>query len=423
MARFVVEKTSEERGGWGVFDQQQRVHGEAASFLAALKRDDRAPNTIRAYALGVAHFLSWLDERGIASGGVTRAVVGEYVQDFRFGRKGGSVRVSPSYVGKVNPRTRKPHASAERQPRTVNHRLTVIGRFFAHLIARDTERGEGRWLGRPNPVPERRRAGPRQAGMIGRDAPRRGRRDEMRLREPRRLPRAIDPALAEELIAASRSWRDRALLTLLWRTGQRVGDWDDGDGHGVLGMRLSDFQRAKGMIVVRLKGARDEHRVPVTDDFWPLFQRYLLVERGDWPGCDAAWLGQRRGRGRPLRYPAFEAALRASGRRIGANVNAHMFRHAVAQAVVESSGPEVAQALLGHRQIGTTIDAYTRVDSGRLVEGVIHAKSLFDLDGRDAATVAPASTQSSAIGPGGRYAFDYDAVTIAELERIASDSA
>jgi hypothetical protein len=84
------------------------------------------------------NFLSWLDVRGIALGGVSRAVVGEYIQDFRFGRKGGAVRVSPSYAGKVNPRTRKPCASAEPQPRTVNHRLTVIGRFFAHLIARDT---------------------------------------------------------------------------------------------------------------------------------------------------------------------------------------------------------------------------------------------------------------------------------------------
>jgi integrase/recombinase XerD len=189
-------------------------------------------------------------------------------------------------------------------------------------------------------------------------------------------------------------------------------------------MRLSDFHRSEGMIVVRLKGARDEHRVPVTDDFWPLFQRYLLVERGDWPECDAAWLGQRRGRGRPLRYSAFEAALRALGHRIGANVNAHMFRHAVAQAVVDSSGPEVAQALLGHQEISTTIDTYTRMDPRRLVEGVIHAKYLFDLDGGEtAATGAPGSTPPAAIGPGGRYAFDYDAVTIAELERIATDGA
>lgn len=64
------------------------------------------------------------------------------------------------------------------------------------------------------------------------------------------------------------------------------------------------------------------------------------------------------------------------------------------------------------------------MDPRRLVEGVIQAKDLFDLDGGEtAATGAPGSTPPAAIGPGGRYAFDYDAVTIAELERIASDGA
>ena len=50
--------------------------------------------------------------------------------------------------------------------------------------------------------------------------------------------------------------------------------------HGILGMRLGDLDRRSGTIVVRLKGARDEHRVPVSDDFWPVFARYLGQERG-----------------------------------------------------------------------------------------------------------------------------------------------
>jgi len=40
---------------------------------------------------------------------------------------------------------------------------------------------------------------------------------------------------------------------------------------------------------VRLKGARDQHRVPVADDFWPLFARYISEERG------LAHLAERRG--------------------------------------------------------------------------------------------------------------------------------
>lgn len=420
MEPYTVEKTTEPGCGWAVVDRRGRPDPDAMSFLAALTRADRASSTIRGYALGVAHFLSWLGGRGVALGEVTRPLVGEYLLEFRFGAKGGAVRISPARAGVVNARTRKAAASEERQPRTVNHRLTVIGRFFAHLVERDTERGDGAWFGRSNPVPEARRAPPRPAGMAGRDAPRRGRRGEMRMREPRRLPRAIDATLASELIDGTRSWRDRALLTLLWRTGQRIGDWDETDGgHGLLGMRLSDCQRSQGIIVVRLKGARDEHRVPVTEDFWPLFARYLRLERGDWPTCDAAWMGQRRGRGRPLRYAAFEAALRTLGGRLGANVNAHMFRHAVAQAVLESSGPDVAQALLGHQHISTTIDAYTHVDMRRLVEAVADAKGLFDLD----RATEHARRSGAAKGPKRRYAFDYDAVTIAELEEIASDGA
>jgi hypothetical protein len=50
VARFVVDRTADESGGWAVVDARHRAHRDAASFLAALKRDDRAPNTIRAYA-------------------------------------------------------------------------------------------------------------------------------------------------------------------------------------------------------------------------------------------------------------------------------------------------------------------------------------------------------------------------------------
>jgi integrase len=371
--------------------------------------------------LGVVHFLTWLDARSIALDDVTRAAFGSYVAEFRFGPKAGAAAEALASRDRVD--REMPGTVAQRQPRTVNHRLTVLGRFFGHLIERDSERGGGTWFGRRSPVPERKRLGPRQAGVMGRDAPRRGRRAEMRMREPKRLPRAIEPQVAAGLIGAARSWRDKALLTLLWRTGQRVGDCGEGeaDGHGVLGMRLSDFDWVEGMVVVRLKGARDEHRVPVTPDFWPLFDRYLISERGCWPGCNAAWMGSRRGRGRPLSYAAFESALRALAAGTGVSVHAHMFRHAVAQAVVECSGIEVAQALLGHRQISTTIDIYTGAETPRLVEAVAHTKDLFDLDTRAGGRADRAST--AAIGPGGSYVFNYDAITIAELEQIASDGA
>jgi integrase len=126
-----------------------------------------------------------------------------------------------------------------------------------------------------------------------------GRCGELHRRVPQRLPARVEPAEVQALLGAARSARDRALLTLLWRTGQRIGDWSEEHGrHGVLGMRLADLDRASGTVVVCLKGARDEHRVPVSADFWPLYAAYVREERGlgapeqpAWVACGAAGVG------------------------------------------------------------------------------------------------------------------------------------
>jgi integrase/recombinase XerD len=249
-------------------------------------------------------------------------------------------------------------------------------------------------------------------GMPGRDAVKHGRRAEYRQRVPRRLPRRVEPEVAVRLIAAAGSERDRTLLTLLCRSGQRIGDWSGVHGqHGILGMRLGDLHRRSGTVVVRLKGSRDEHRVPVSDDFWPAFARYLGRARGLGEPEDPAWVMFRRGKGRPLSYAAFECALRTLSRRVGVRVTAHMFRHALAQAVVDVAGLKVAQELLGHAHISTTADTYARVDEPAMVAAVERARDLFDLQ---------AAMTSSSGEPGG-YVFPYDQATLAELEAAARE--
>ncbi len=148
--------------------------------------------------------------------------------------------------------------------------------------------------------------------MIGRDAPKRGPAGAFRRRVPRDIPKQLDPILIEQLIATARSWRDKAILTLLYRTGQRIGDWSAFAGrHGVLGMTLADIDERARTVTVRLRGPRDEHVVPITDDFWPLFQQYLTHERPTDPSLQAAWVGLRKGHGKPLSYAAFESSLRS----------------------------------------------------------------------------------------------------------------
>jgi len=312
---------------------------EAEEFLRHLEVLGRSGYTLRSYRLGMADFGSWLTEEGVSLAAVRRRHIEAYVGTFAVGRTAA----------------------------TVNHRLSVLASFFTFLIRRDTEVGEGAWTGRTSPVPAQADADVVLHRMAGRDAPVRRGRAELRRRLPRRLPREVDPDVAELLVREAGSWRDRAILLLLMRTGQRVGDWHPAHGrHGVLGMRLCDFDRRRSAIVVRLKGARDEHRVPVTGDFWPVFDGYLAEERGD-PSTDAAWVGHRRGAGKPLRYSAFEAAPRYLGDRLGVRVTAHMFRHGLAQQVFETAGVKVAQEILGHRHVSTTADTYAHVDQQTVV--------------------------------------------------------
>lgn len=247
--------------------------------------------------------------------------------------------------------------------------------------------------------------------MTGRDLPqRRPHRDGFRRRAPRVVPQRLDPLDIQKLIDTASSWRDKAILTLLSRTGQRIGDWSTLAGrHGVLGMTLDDVDRKRCTITVRLKGARDEHRVPVTDDFWPLLDRYLGKERRASHDLNALWVATRKGQGKPLSYPAFESSLRYIARKAGVAVHPHLFRHTLAQGVLETTGNiKVAQEILGHAHLSTTADLYMRVDQHAMVSALAAAKTSAD---RSTAQ----GTRST--GKATQYAFDYDDQTIAELER------
>jgi integrase/recombinase XerD len=167
------------------------------------------------------------------------------------------------------------------------------------------------------------------------------------------------------------------------------------------------------MITVRLKGARDEHRVPITDDFWPVFDRYLVHERLKSASTPAAWLGLRKGIGQPLTYAAFESSLRYTAQKIGLKVHAHMFRHTLAQGVLDTTGNlKVAQEILGHAHLSTTADLYMHVDHGAMVDALAAVKATFGQEQQPTCVPAKALPE--------RYAFPYDEITLEELEKAAT---
>jgi len=344
----------------------------------------------------MAHFFTWLGENSVEPEQVTRQIIGRYIADFGESEPHGAVAT------RTAPKTRS--------VRTVNHRLSVLASFFDFHIRRDTEDGTGPWCGRVNPASGKLLDRELRHGMMGRDLPPRTRqRDGFRRRVPYEVPKRIEPEDVEKLFDAASSFRDKAILTLLCRTGQRIGNWSEDAGrHGILGMSLLDVDRKRSLIVVRLKGARNEHRIPVTDDFWPVYERYLKEERRTAEDCEALWIALRKGRGKPLTYAAFESSLRYIGSKASVPVHPHLFRHTLAQGVLNLTGNlKVAQEILGHAHISTTADIYTRVDPVSLVTALAAVKSSFNATS-DPTVPAPSEER--------RYVFAYDADTIAELE-------
>ncbi len=397
MPTYYAKRSSDETGAhFGVYDGDGRVVPLCDKFLFQLRLRDCSVYTQRSYALGMAHFFTWLGENSIEPEQVTRQIIGRYIADFGESEPHGAVAT------RAAPRVRS--------ARTVNHRLSVLASFFDFHIRRDTEDGTGPWCGRTNPALGKLLDRERRHGMMGRDLPPRARqRDGFRRRVPYEVPKRIEPEDIQRLIDTASSFRDKAILTLLCRTGQRIGDWNESAGrHGILGMSLSDVDRKRGLIVARLKGARDEHRVPVTDDFWPVYERYLKEERRTTEDSEALWVALRKGLGKPLTYAAFESSLRYIGGKAGVPVHPHLFRHTLAQGVLDLTGNlKVAQEILGHAHISTTADIYTRVDPVSLVSAVEAVKSSFNAASDP---TVPAHSEER------RYVFAYDADTIAELE-------
>src|ERR1017187_1372372 len=370
-------------------------------FLTELSQRDCSVYTQRAYAIGLVHFFNWLHCSGVDPDQVTRQIVGNYIVEFSRGSRQGAV-VSRS-------------AQMPRQARTINHRISVLASYFDYRIRCDTEDGQGAWNGRINPASGNPLAEEPRHGMVGRDLPsRKQQRDGFRRRTPHTLPRRLEPSEIQKLIDTAASWRDKAILTLLSRTGQRIGDWSTIAGrHGILGMTLEDLDRKWHTITVRLKGARDEHRVPVTDDFWPLLDKYLSTERRSSGEIRALWIAARKGRGKPLCYASFESSLRYIARKADVSVHPHLFRHTLAQGVLDTTGNiKVAQEILGHSHLTTTTDLYMKVDQNAMVSALAQAKASSDR-----------SMKNTPLSPATQYAFAYDDETISELERAIAQAA
>jgi integrase/recombinase XerD len=182
-------------------------------------------------------------------------------------------------------------------------------------------------------------------------------------RARRRLPRALDRAQIEALLAAPNpaaplGRRDRALLELLYATGARVSE--------VAGLRLDGVDDA--LAVVRCEGKRGKHRlVPLGRRARAALRDYLDHERPRLAGARSESLIFLSVRGRRLTRDAIFRVVRHHAAAAGLPpLSPHALRHSFATHLLEGGADlRAVQELLGHADIGTT-EIYTHVDKRRL---------------------------------------------------------
>jgi integrase/recombinase XerD len=303
-------------------------------YLAYLADRNYSPRTARAYGYDLLAFCRWLESTGLAVEAVTTEVLFDYLRACREA----SVPGRPHNVVSLSGIRADRYA-----PSTINHRLVAVGGLFAFRTMREPAM--------PNPVPKgreaRRATSAERNGLLGHLATRPKQRSALRLREPKRLPRALDRRETTDLLGSLRTWRDRAIAGLMLFSGLRSCE--------VLALEVTDVDIGARWLRVSGKGAK-ERRVPLDVDVAGVIQTYLLAERPDTSSSRLFVVAKGPNRGQPLTPAGLRTIFRYH--RGKADVPAghpHALRHTFGTALAEA-GVDLAvmQALLGHAHVDTT---------------------------------------------------------------------
>jgi site-specific recombinase XerD len=241
--------------------------------------------------------------------------------------------------------------------RTIQRRLSSLSGMFSFLVARgDVDR---------NPVPK---------GLSTRRSRERGGRGVPLVRTPRTLPRVVDPAEVDGLLAACRTLRDRAMFEAMVLGGLRRCE--------VLGLRLEDLDAAQRQVfIVEGKGGH-QRRIPISARWFTTVGEYLRRERPREAATDRVFVvlkGPRRGQ--PLSDEGLKQVFVSARQRAGLRrITCHELRHTCFTRLREAGMElEALQAQAGHRSIETT-RLYVHLANEWLAEEYHQAAAIIDAD-------------------------------------------
>jgi integrase/recombinase XerD len=326
----------ERRGGsWALAGDGAGRFGLVNEYLEYLADRNYSVQTVRVYGFALLAFCRWLSGEEFGLDAVDTDVLLRFLTACRQASVPG--RPGPNVVG-MDGRRVDGYA-----PATVNHRLAAISGLFAFRLMRDPSAG--------NPVPKGRevrwRAAGERNGLLAHVARRPRHRSALRVREPKRLPAALDGDEVVTLLGSLRSWRDRAMAGLMVFCGLRSGE--------VLALEVKDVDIGGRWLRVRGKGSK-ERRVPLDVEVAGAIQTYLLAERPETAVTRLFVVAKGPNRGQPLTAAGLRTIFRYHRQLTGvAGGHPHALRHSFGTALAEA-GVDLAvmQALLGHAHVDTT---------------------------------------------------------------------
>ena len=176
-------------------------------------------------------------------------------------------------------------------------------------------------------------------------------------KSPRRLPSALSPDEAAQLVAIdgndTLSLRDRALFELAYSSGLRLSE--------LAGMDVDACDLVGGEVRVLGKGSK-ERLVPVGAAARAAITRWLAARATHADGSEPALFVGRHGRRLSPRAIEDRLAQWAVRQGLSRHVHPHMLRHSFASHVLQSSGDlRAVQEMLGHASIAST-QVYTHLD-------------------------------------------------------------
>jgi integrase/recombinase XerD len=328
-------RLAERDGAWVLAGEAAPRFVLVDEYLSYLADRNYSQKTVRAYGYDLLAFCRWLAVVDLQLSEVTTEVLLRFLRACRDARVPG--RPGPNVVTLAGRRMDQYAAT------TINRRLAAISGLFTFVSMRDPQA--------KNPVPKGRearwRAAGERSGMLAHTVRRPKNRSSLRLREPRRLPRALPQPEAAELLASFRTWRDRAIAGLMLYCGLRSAE--------VLGLDVADADIGGRWVKVAGKGGR-ERRVPLDADVASVIQVYLLAERPESASTRLFLVAKGPSRGQPLTAAGLRTIFRYHRGLSGiCGGHPHALRHTFGTALAEA-GVDLAvmQALLGHAHVDTT---------------------------------------------------------------------